>query len=615
MFLSKIRIKGYKGIGEEFAVSFNKGLNVIVGENGSGKSTILDAIRLILCEDEYSRSGISDSCFHRPLSVPAKATGADKIVIKAELAGLTENEKVAYLPWLDINSIDVAKLNLSIDNKEDYQGKYKRKVWGNESENGIFEWELLNRINCIFLPPLRDAEEKLKAYRGSRLARLLKNLRKGEDETHELEKKFSRFNRELLSDESIKEANSAIRKNVQKSVGLVFGQETSIQFTEINFNRIVERLKLLFFPVVQDASLDPAYFRELDENSLGFNNILYISTILAELDGLSGGETFHKVLLIEEPEAHLHPQLQIRLFKHLQERALQDDLQIIVTTHSPTLASAIDLDAIKVVTSKSPGCLPVFTSLSGCRIDSNSKDFLGRWLDVTKSTLLFAKAVILVEGIAEALVLKELAKIILKKWGEENLLKTYHGSLDDYGISIINMNGIYFKHFFSLFSGYNKDGDGDIASTDYVPIKCVGLTDNDPASSAKPTVSQPSPGNNPQLYLVKELEANSKNCRLFTNLKTFEYDLAMEGNNLAVMASVQLELTTTDGQNRVYLNNITAKDWENVGDDLKAEAAFWLLNHIDKGEFAQRLASYLSSHKVDFRIPQYISNAFKWVIE
>ncbi len=618
MFLSSIKIKGYKVFNQEFTVTLNPGLNILVGENGSGKSAVIDAIRLVLLEDEYGRSGIDSTDFHRPIDQPAKSKGVDKINIRSEFEDLKDDEQVAYLPWLDLNTPTKAILNLSIENKEDARGKFKRKIWGNESESGLFEWELLSRIACIYLPPLRDAEDKLKAYKGSRLARLLKNLKKNEnpDEIHPLEKKFAAFNKDLLRDDSIKSANKSIQENLVKSVGQIFGQDASIQFSEINFDRIVERLKLLFYPLPSNgAARDLNMFRELEENSLGFNNILYLATILAELEGLDSSKTSHKVLLIEEPEAHLHPQLQIRLLQFLNEKALEDNIQIIVTTHSPTLAASIDINTLKVLTVKKAGESPVYTSLSKCGFDSDTKNFLQRWLDITKSILLFAKGVLMVEGIAEALVIKELTPYILRKLAINNPGKNYLKDLEEYGISIINLNGIYFRHFMTLFQGYNKKADGSFEKTDYIPIRCAGLTDNDPDTGVKPTAQNPAAGKNHQLYMIQDLENNSQLCRLFSNLKTFEYDLALAGNNLIVMAEVQLALTTTNGPIKTQLQQYTQTNWAQKTPAEKADAAFWLLEHIDKGEFAQKLSQRLSESNTVFTIPDYIVNAVNWVID
>lgn len=83
----------------------------------------------------------------------------------------------------------------------------------------------------------------------------------------------------------------------------------------MNFQQIVENLRLIFFPKITTAEADQ--FRDLCQNSLGYNNLLYIASILAELT-LTKGESLYRLLLIEEPEAHLHPQLQVRLLDHLE---------------------------------------------------------------------------------------------------------------------------------------------------------------------------------------------------------------------------------------------------------------------------------------------------------
>lgn len=144
---------------------------------------------------------------------------------------------------------------------------------------------------------------------------------------------------------------------------------------------------------------------------MGYNNLLYIASILAELtldDDDDDEQPLLKLLLIEEPEAHLHPQLQIRLLNHIKSVADENkNVQIIVTTHSTVLASSVELESI-IHLSKSHN--PVATPLRNCGLKENSSQFINRWLDVTKSNLLFASGVILVEGIAEQMLIPALAK-------------------------------------------------------------------------------------------------------------------------------------------------------------------------------------------------------------
>lgn len=323
MYLSNLEIEGYRLFRDRFELKFEEGLTVLVGENGTGKSAVIDALRLLLLEDEYGRAGISSSDFHRPITDSAMSNGIEHIKSRCTFDKLNSREQIAYLPWLDIATPTRAFLNLTVDNKENQRGRYRRSIWGGLSVSGIFEWELLNSISCVYLPPLRDAFRKLRAYRGSRLARLLRNMGRRElsedNAVHPLEQKVKLINTSLVrTDPTIKRANKFIQENIISAVGQVFGQDTIIQFSETRFDRIVENLKLLFYPKLPsgDQVTPQELFRELDENSLGFNNILYLATILAECEDLDTSKTFLKILLIEEPEAHLHPQLQVKLLPH-----------------------------------------------------------------------------------------------------------------------------------------------------------------------------------------------------------------------------------------------------------------------------------------------------------
>lgn len=498
MYLRELQIEGYKGFRDQFSVSLQKGLNVIVGENATGKTAIIDAIRLLLRVDEFGHIPINESDFHRPFD--RSPNSAQSFRLRAGFADLSEKEHVAFLPWTDENGD--ASLTLLVDNKQNHRGYYKRTLWGGVSQASMFEWELFDSINCVYLPPLRDAEARLSEGKSSRLARLLKNLQrqkiqaaKKKGELLPIEENVRDFNKRLSEDKEgvIAKANELIRAQLRESFGPIFSQDTHIQFAEINFNRIAESLRLLFFPNIDVASSDD--FRTLVENSLGYNNLLYLATVLAELTDT--GEDYFSVLLIEEPEAHLHPQLQIRLLKYLESTARNRNVQIIVTTHSPVLASSVSLETViqLCVMDKENKKTPKAIALCSCGLNDHSKAFLNRWLDTTKSTLLFAKGIILVEGIAEAMLLPELAKIVLGKY--DRLPKT----LEDGGVSVINMNGIYFEHFMQLFADLDENG------SESIPVRCAGITDNDPQKDSKPTPSHPIPGTNPALKL-KEIVKN-----------------------------------------------------------------------------------------------------------
>jgi len=607
MYLNELHIEGYKGFRNSFSVFLRKGLNVIVGENASGKTAIIDAIRLLLREDEFGHSPVTESDFHRPFDPSQEPAQAFRL--RAVFAALSDKEHVAFLPWSDMDGN--ASLTLLVDNKPNPRGRYKRTLWGGASQASMFEWELFDTINCVYLPPLRDAEARLSEGKSSRLARLLKNLQhqaiqeaKQKGEPLPLEKEVHEFNEQLSSDKdgAIAQANKLIRTRLLESLGSVFGQDTHIQFSEVSFSRIVESLRLLFFPNIGGAS-SPADFRALDENSLGYNNLLYLATVLAELTETHDETDYLRVLLIEEPEAHLHPQLQIRLLKYLENTAREKNVQVIVTTHSPVLASSVSLDTIIqlcVVNEK-----PRAVAIRSCGLTEHSKAFLNRWLDATKSTLLFARGIILVEGIAEAMLLPELAKIVLREH------KELPETLEDAGVSVINMNGIYFKHFMQLFA--DLDGNG----SENIPVRCAGITDNDPPKKSTPTPSALVEGKNHALAIVQNVNSTTWSRLYSSPLKTLEYDLAFEKNNIQVMATVLHDNWPAEGRIKNHLHDLASTEWSTKSNDDKKYAAFSILRRIEsseigKGMFAQALAAYLALDDKEFAVPEYIRKAIIW---
>ena len=631
-----MKIEGYRLFKEKKLIQFNKGLNVLVGENGCGKSTVIDAIRLLLNEDEYSRLGTADEDFY---SSSDRKEIVDNISIKGVFADLSEEKKVEYITWL--NSKYNAVLNVDISRKQDRRNNYKKKIWGGDSSNSIFEWEPLNDIQCVYLPALRDAERKLKATRGSRLARLLINISKNTldekraaNELMDIEKDVSEFNTKLLDKPEISKANQLINSSLSEALGSVFSQSTKIQFGDMTFERIVEALRIVFFP--GKIPNEEAVYRNLFENSLGYNNLIYLATILAEFEGLKDNYTSPRILLIEELEAHLHPQIQIKILKYLKEQAELNDIQIIITTHSTTIVSATPIE--NIISFNLDNDKIQITSLKKCVVDEKVRQFINRWMDTTRSTLLFSKGNILVEGLAEAILIPKLAEIYLTEIDATNIPK----SLEEAGVSVINLNGIFFQYFMKLYDGYeptypkksaneskakynskiesirtqSKYNKGKYKETKHIPIRCVAITDNDPKGE-NPKKDEEIEGNNPKLYLVDQLYNMTDNCRMFKNLKTFEYDLALENKNAKIMIEILLEYIPTDGPIKEQLTQYH-DNYVNKKQNKQEEVAALVLKEIDssymgKGLFAQLLLEKINQ-KDKFIVPNYIKEAIRFVL-
>lgn len=660
MFLSELQIKGFRLFKEPTTVKLHRGLNLLVGENGCGKSSIIDAIRMLFNESEFLHRGLREEDFYQEYGVGALPTMP--IFVSGIFSDLDADQRVEYLTWLT-PQFD-AKLNVEYQYNADTRRLFKPKRWGGNSCDSIFDWEPLDDIQCVYLPALRDAERSLRSGRGSRLSRFITNLsvdelvqRRKNHEKMPLEDKFYQFNQYAAEQEDIKKANELINSSLKSAAGAIFGQSTRIQFNELSYERIVESLQLLFSQDIGCAEIER--FRNLSENSLGYNNLIYIATILAEFEGLKDKYTTPRILLVEELEAHLHPQLQIKLLKYLSEQSLDYDIQVFITTHSTTLAAVVPIDQIISVHNDKDGISIV--PIRNCGIESAAKAFLNRWLDATKSALFFSKGNIFVEGIAEAILIPKLAEVYLKQYATTHSIDI--SSFEDVGISIVNMNGIYFQYFIQLYNGYSvcipvrqkeeskkeyesrikefnekpRFSNNEVVKTLAIPIRCAVLTDNDPSvlvetctdtvtgkeivfrREQKPTKQMPIEGTNPQLYLVAQLENMTENCRVFSNLKTFEYDLTIEShNNAKLMLEILVEWISTEGPIKAgliyYLDKI--KEEEN-GEKIElddAQMALDILHQIEKlgkGLFAQLLCEKMDD---TFAVPPYIAQSIRFIL-
>lgn len=179
----------------------------------------------------------------------------------------------------------------------------------------------------------------------------------------------------------------------------------------------------------------------LDTNSinlgLGNMNLLFIATELILLEN-STSINFRgpHITLIEELEAHLHTQAQIRLVKHLEEIVQESNTtQFILTSHSTNLVSSINPNKLIYLYDGIAHPLSKEYTL----LEDDDYRFLERFLDSTKSNLFFAKGLILVEGDSEMLLLPAISELI-------------GIPLHQYGISLVNIGGTSFERYVKLFS-------------------------------------------------------------------------------------------------------------------------------------------------------------------
>ena len=491
MYLSELHTENFRLFGEgENALRLNlyKGLTAFVGENDSGKTAIIDAVRLAFGTRDQEFLRVRESDFHQPTDGSARR---NEIKIRCRFDELSETELGTFVEYLTYEKTDDGRrrsvLYLNWSAKRNVRKLSNRRFTtvevksGKDAKGPIFDGLVRAFLGATYLRPLRDAENELSSGRRSRLSQILQYTKEVVDFGDSFDPNGSKpvdysnlsvlgiadFTDKLLTDHpGVGGARNRLNDDYLKPLSFnndelsgsvsVSGAEKD---DELRIRRLLEKLEI---DLRSESSTEPPPAR-----GLGSNNLLFIA---CELLLLCSDDDGFPLLLIEEPEAHLHPQRQLRLIRFLQNKATEikeDEIQpqIIVTTHSPNLASIIDLNNIVLVNKGS-----AFQLRSGfTKLSAADYGFLQRFLDVTKSNLFFARGVLIVEGDAENILLPSIAKLLER-------------DLTSNGVSIVNVGGVGLRRFARIFHRSNPDKDGQIE----IPVGCV--TDLDVMPDCAPEI-------------------------------------------------------------------------------------------------------------------------------
>ncbi|MEX3982224.1 ATP-dependent endonuclease [Paraburkholderia sp. EG287A] len=604
MHLSKLVIKNFRKL-KYAELSFQAGLNVLVGGNNVGKTAVVDALRALLAghDEPYPRLGEED--VHRPHG----GTPSGDIAFEYVFSGLSLDDEADFLAALVPGAAGALEAHIKIRYSDaDKAGRLRVKRWCGEHEDVGLTADMMENLRGVYLPPLRDASQGLKPSRTSQLARLLQLLA-DESGIDGINKALQELDGKLKAHLPIVNTHEAINTRHKMMLGPQLAQLLEVGLSASDFKSLKSRLSLLV-----DAF-------EIEQNGLGFNNLIYMAVVLSELT--KNPDSCYRGLIVEEPEAHLHPQLQAVLLQYLQSiQAVEGEkpVQLFVTSHSPNFASIADLNSLVCLVDTGTA---VETFLPRSVVfEKGKREKLERYLDVTRAELFFARRVIFVEGAAELMMVSALAKRI-------------GCDLRQHGVSLISVEGLNFDSFLPLFGDKAlKIPVAILTDADPVPpeaeqpaaaiaVAVGGASPPSPAGAAAdesvdegedddPEPVYPAPGD---VITVSANTAKMKgredaHVKVFYGLKTFEYDLALESDNRTAMLKALAELHP-----RIAKSLITTVDAE-VGDAAKAKALFCGMferpkNNVQKGSFAQSLAQVISDDKVAFTVPTYIQAAIQ----
>lgn len=625
MYLSSIEIQNFKGI-KNLAVSFDPKLNIIIGENGCNKTGIIDAIRLLynlgsLKKDYY----ISNEDFFFD-----KSTGvqSNRITINFVFEGLSDSEKGALYEYLVVEcGFIYAQITLYYELRENTYPKFSYSTGASveqKADTGTFDI-----FQHYYLGALRDSTDDLLNTRNNMLGTVIKRLVERAKTESIFKDIINKANEDLLKRTEVLDARSRVNDHLDDIFKISKDNQIGLK---IEPSSKIENILNIIKPYLphDKSKLDKDGFN-LFQNSLGFNNLIYIAIILGDIHQRTiDNPSQHFALLIEEPEAHLHPQLQLNLYNFLKAAGRPNNCQLFITSHSPTLTSKADLDNLILINDKATNIGKCYferesegiVELSNKKLVLSNNDFeirkkqLERYLDVTKSQLFFARGILFVEGISEKLLIKVFSELL-------------SSNIEDHRCEVVNIEGISFYPFIHLFN--SSDSEKNILK------KASIITDDDRYAKAKNSFANltakkcakldrfhkglySAKSNNRMANLKSTIHSAKKLVKLCSAFKTLEYEIAL--------ANTEKHKKDFDENFLIsYLRKVEASKYSKIRDyldklsndplteDERQKVAILIWKALpDKALFAQNFSYELDEARkngtsINFNVPTYIKEA------
>ena len=427
------------------------------------------------------------------------------------------------------------------------------------------------------LPALRDVENDLRNAHLSPLIKLIEAFEIDQEEQNALVAILDDANEQISQSKSIAQVAEAIDEQFKQVSGPAFEMDATLGLSASTFRAILRNLKI----ILSDLSLQEF---EPGRNGLGMNNILYIVILLEYLKRrVDEGNSSGQLVLIEEPEAHLYPQLQASLMTAL----MYTGVQIILTSHSTHITSQVPLATVVSLTKREDATVLACNLALNADLNDNEVADLERYLDSTKSSLLFARKVMLVEGPSELFLIPALFQAV------EDV------DLERSGISVIAIHGVHFDVYAKLFQ------------TGSLEKKCAIVADADL------TPSDASDEFNMVENALNLAALEGEFFSAFVGATTFERDLVsketlpMFVETVRDLGAPQILQRLEEGLEELEDGLLLAEEEETLLNDLRT-TVLNTAKRFGKARFAQVAARHADKAA---GIPEYIMDAYEWLVE
>lgn len=485
MHISELCLVNYRNFANA-RLLFAKGTNTIIGENGSGKTNLFRAIRLLL-DDNMIRSAyrLDETDFHRGLgrwqghwiiiSLEFEEISPDESIqalflhgtgnvaegtigkatynlifrpkkeVRLRLSELADGDHAGLAAILNPITIEDYETIFTGRSEADFNDQAFYKDVVGDFDNVKFNEEvdfpaigarvpsvlsISKEISFTFVQALRDVVLEFHNNRTNPLLTLLKSKSGDIDPAlfKPITDKVKDLNDSIEGLPDVQTVRTDIRGTIKDAAGEAYSPSSLSIKSDLSdeADRLFQSLKLFV-----GESGEP-HEGPIHELSLGGANLIFLTLKLLEFKYQKAKQSFANFLLIEEPEAHIHTHIQKTLFDKLN----YDDTQIIYSTHSTHISEVSNVRNMNIL-GRDAGRCDAYQPATG--LTSEMVGNVQRYLDAVRSNLLFAKSVILVEGDAEEILIPILIKRVLGV------------SLDELGISLINIRSTGFQNVAALF--------------------------------------------------------------------------------------------------------------------------------------------------------------------
>lgn len=643
MYLKYIQIVNFKNL-KAARFEFAKGANTIIGENDSGKSNALTAIRILLDDNYYYNTkrlketdfsyALGDwrghwiiiSAFFDEISREDKSNefcaeltpeqenidflksyircadkefGTVSLFIRpcrakrAELAEAAQNgtfEAVrSQIKLSDYEFYYTSRSQADFTDENVYKsivgdicaGQYVNPEDDDQSVLGskIDIMNVWQHISTVFIDALRDVESELRKPKNP-IRQIIDTIEGNIEETDidDIKRKISELNQKISHIPQVSDIGSQVNQKLLEMIGAIYSPEIKLE----------SRLKEDFATLARYLTISPSNQKDIDLLGLGHLNILYIAMKLVEFEVNRNRELLN-IMIIEEPEAHIHTHIQKTLFNNLQ--VTHTYTQVVMSTHSTHLSEVSDIEKVNAMKKVDEQTSLVMKPTNG--LDQFGADvleykgisfskILSRYLDAKRSVLLFSKGVIMVEGDGEEILIPALVKKVLGV------------SLDEMGIGLINIGSVGFENVACIFDESR------------LQRKCSIVTDLDVVVDGAKKSSQVAMdrGASRREKLSRLFDANPY-VSAFYAPHTLEVDFASEDNNkrfvCAIIKRAYKDAATKEKHVLAVKSGTEAERYDSV---------MTVAKNIKKGWYATLLAEKIDAGAT---IPMYILDAIAFV--